>query len=85
MSEINRLNGGTDWIDLSFMEREWTPRQFIEVGIQMYLAGSSLSNTKQYLERLGVERSPTAIHNWLQNAELQAASDAIPNQIALAA
>jgi len=83
MPEIDRLNGGTDWIDLGFVERERTPQEIIEVGIQLHLAGLSLSNTKQYLERLGVERSRTAIHNWVQKADLQPSSNAKPNHIAV--
>jgi transposase-like protein len=83
MPEIDRLNRCNDWIDLDFVERERTPESIIEVGIQLHLAGLSLSNTKQYLERLGVERSRTAIHDWVQKADLQPASDADPNHIAL--
>ena len=52
MSESNRLGDSTDWIDLEFVERERTPHEIIETGIQLHLAGLSLSNTKQYLERL---------------------------------
>jgi len=65
MSESNRLSGSTEWIDLDFVERERTPQKIIETGIQLHLAGLSLSNTKQYLEKLGVDRSRTAIHNWI--------------------
>ena len=83
MHEIDRLSGSTDWIDLDFVQRERTPEQIIEVGIQLHLAGLSLSNTKQYLERLGVKRSRTAIHNWMQKADLQPISDAAPDHIAV--
>jgi len=83
MSEIDRLSGSTDWIDLDFVQRERTPERIIEVGIQLHLAGLSLSNTKQYLERLGVERSRTAIHNWVQKADVQPTSDAAPDHIAV--
>ena len=65
MSESNRLNGCTDWIALEFAERERTPHEVIETGTQFHLAGLSLSNTKRYLERLGVKRGWTAIHNWI--------------------
>ena len=65
------------------MERDRTPEQIIEVGIQLHLAGLSLSNTKQYPERLGVERSRTAIHSWVQKTDLQPSGDGVPNQIAL--
>ena len=83
MSESNRLNGSTKWIDLEFVERERTPHEIIETGIQLHLSGLSLSNTKQYLERLGVERSRTAIHNWIQKADLQPADGASPNRVAV--
>ena len=65
------------------MERERTPEQIVGVGIQLHLAGLSLSNIKQYLERLGVKRSRTVIHNWVQRADLQPTSDGAPNQIAV--
>ena len=83
MPEIDRLSGSTDWIDLDFVQRERTPERIIEIGIQLHLAGLSLSNTKQHLEKLGVERSRTAIHNWVQKADVQPTSDAAPDHIAV--
>lgn len=65
------------------MERERTLERIVEVGIQLHLAGLSLSNTKQYLERMGVERSRTAIHSWVKKVELQPEPDTTPNQIAV--
>jgi putative transposase len=46
MDEIERLDGRTSEIDLDFVERERTPREIIETGIQLHVAGLSLSNTK---------------------------------------
>ena len=46
MPETDRLIEFSDWIDLDFVERERTPEQIIEVGIQLHLAGLSLSNNK---------------------------------------
>ena len=83
MPEIDRLSEHTEWIDLGFVERQRTPEFAIQVGIQLHLAGLSLSNTKQYLEKLGVKRSRTAIHDWVQKADLQPDSDVSPNQIAV--
>jgi len=83
MPEIDRLDVDTGWIDFDFIERERTPETAIRVGIQLHPAGLSLSNTKQYLETLGVERSRTAIHDWVQKADLQPVSDANPDHIAL--
>jgi putative transposase len=72
-----------EWIDLEFVERQRVPEFVIQVGIQLYIAGLLLSNTKQYLEKLGVERSQTAIHDWVRKADLQPDSDVSPNQIAV--
>ena len=83
MPEIDRLSGSTDWIDLEFVQRERTPERIIEVGIQLHLAGLSLSNTKQYLEKLGIERSRTAIYNWVQRTDAQSTSDMTPNHITI--
>jgi hypothetical protein len=60
-----RLNVNSDWIDLDFMERERTPQQAMKLGIQMHVAGLSLSNTTSVLEELGVERSRKAVHDWV--------------------
>ena len=83
MIKNDRLSGSSSWIDLEFVERERTPQPAIEVGIRLHLAGLSLSNTKRELEKLGVERSRTAIHNWVQKANLQPTSDTVPNQVAV--
>lgn len=52
MPEITRLSGDSDWIDLDFVERQWTPEFAMRLDIQMHLAGLSLSNTVSFLERL---------------------------------
>ena len=83
MPEIDRLIGDSDWIDLEFMERERTPEEIVEVGIQLHLAGLSLSNTKQHLEKVGVQRSRTAIHNWVQKADLQPTGTRSSNYVAV--
>jgi hypothetical protein len=57
MPEITRLNVNSDWIDLDFMKRERTPEQAMKPGIQMHVAGLSLSNTTSVLESMGVKRS----------------------------
>jgi putative transposase len=81
--ETDRLSGDTEWIDLSFVERERTPRQLSKVGIQLRLAGLSLSSTERHLEKLGVERSRTAIRNRVRKADLQPAIESTPNRVAL--
>ena len=83
MPENERFSGVTDWIDVDVVERERTPREIIEKGIRYHLAGLSLSNTVILLEDLGVERSRTAVHDWVQKAELQPAGGARPDRVAV--
>ena len=83
MPEIRRLSGGSDWIDLGFMERERTPEPAMKLGIRMHLAGLSLSNTVSVLDELGVQRSRKAVHDWVQKADLQPVDGANPNHVAV--
>ncbi|WP_436346811.1 IS6 family transposase [Natronorubrum sp. FCH18a] len=83
MPKIHRLSGCSDWIDLSFVERERTPRQLMELGIRLHLAGFSLSNTVRELEKFDVERSRKAVHDWVHKCDLQPADDEKPNHVAL--
>jgi putative transposase len=83
MPKISRLNVNSDWIDLDFMERERTPEQAVELGIQMHVAGLSLSNTTSVLEELGVERSRKAVHDWVHKADLQPDDGRSPDHIAI--
>jgi len=83
MPEIARLSGSRDWIDLDFVERERTPERAMKLGIQMHVAGLSLSNTISVLDNLGVQRSRKAVHDWVQKADLQPVSGKSPNQIAV--
>jgi len=83
MAEIARLSGCSDWINLDFVERERTPRELMELGIRLHLAGLSLSNTVSELEKFGVQRSRKAVHDWVQKADLQPANNASPDQPAV--
>ncbi|WP_188879762.1 IS6 family transposase [Halarchaeum nitratireducens] len=83
MAEIARISGRSDWIDLYFVERERTPSELMELGIRLHLSRLSLSNTISELEKLGVEQSRKAVHDWVQKADLQPASDASPDHVAL--
>jgi len=71
MPKTARLTESTEWIGLEFVEQERTPREIIEKGIRYHLGILSLSNTVVLLDEMGVERSRTAIHNWVQKADLQ--------------
>jgi len=83
MSESNRLNEFTEWIDLEFMKRERTPCEIIEKGIRHHFAGLSLSNTVILLEKPDAERSRTAIYNWVQKADLQPTGGENPDRVAI--
>ena len=83
MTEITRLSSCSDWIDLDFVERERTPESAMKLGIQMHLAGLSLSNTISILDELGVNRSRKAVHDWVHKANLQPTNGNAPNQVAV--
>jgi len=83
MPEITRLSGSRDWINSDFVERERTPEPTMAMGIQLHLAGLSLSNTVDLLDTQGVQRSRKAILDWVQQANLQPEFSRSPNQIVL--
>jgi transposase-like protein len=83
MSKNARLNGCLDEIELGFVEREATPKLLMKLGIQLHLAGLSLSNTISILEIFGVERARSTVHNWVHKADLQPESDRNPDHVAV--
>ena len=78
-----RLSGSIDQINLEFVEREATPRLLMKLGIQLHLAGLSLSNTVSILEIFGVERARSTVHNWVHKADLQPESGRSPDHVAV--
>jgi len=83
MPENDRLSGSLDEINLEFVEREATPRLLMKLGIQLHLAGLSLSNTVSILEVFGVERARSTVHNWVHKADLQPESGRSPDHVAV--
>jgi putative transposase len=83
LPEIDRLSRSNDWIELEFVERERTPSEIIAKRIRHHMAALSLSNTVVLLEDWGIQRSRTAIHNWVQKADLQPAAGASPDHAAV--
>ncbi len=83
MSEITRLSGYSDRLELGFVEREATPGPAMKLGIRLYLAGISLSNTISILDSLDVESCRSTVHNWVQKADLQPAGGADPDHVAV--
>jgi putative transposase len=63
VTEIARLSGCSDWIDLDFVERERTPSELMKLSVRLHPAGLSFSNTILELEKFGVERSRKAVHD----------------------
>jgi len=55
----------------------------MKLGIQMHLAGLSLSNTVSVLESLGVERVRSTVHNRVYKVDLQPDDGMNPNQVAV--
>ena len=83
MPEFDRLGGSSIDIQLDFVEREQTPRELMQLSIQLQLRGLSLSDTVSVLESFGVERARSTVHNWVQKADLQPASGKQPDHVAL--
>ena len=83
MTEISRLTGGSDPIELDFVEREATSIEIMELAIHLHLGGLSLSNTVSILDRFGVDRARSTVHNWVQKADLEPRGGRAPAQIAL--
>jgi transposase-like protein len=83
MPEITRLVGRIGCFELDFVEREATPEPAMKLGIQLHLAGLSLSNTILVLDMLGVDRCRSTVHNWVQKADLQPAGGADPDHVAV--
>jgi len=55
----------------------------IKLGIQLYLAFLSLSNTFTVFEIYGVERARSTVHNWVHKADLQPISAVTEEQLAV--
>ncbi len=83
MPETTRLDGLCIGLELDFMEHVATPKRMMKLGIQLHLAGLSLSNTVSVLDSSGVERARSTVHNWIQKADLEPPAGRDPGKIAL--
>jgi transposase-like protein len=83
MAKTDRLNGDSDWIEVDFVEKEETPRRLMQYGIELHLADLSLAETTSVLERFGIDRCRTTVHNWVRTAGLQPADGARPDHVAV--
>lgn len=55
MLSFNRLSGENGHIEFDFLEREATPKLAMKLGIRLYLAELSLSETIWFLGSIGIE------------------------------
>lgn len=78
-----RPDGRSDAVKLDFVDRVYTPKPAMELGIQLYLAGLSLRNTVTILWKFGVDRCRATVHNWIQKADLEPRVARQPDKIAL--
>jgi len=69
-ARISRFNGGSDPIEVDFVEREATPAEIMELTIHLHLGGLSLSYAVSILDGFGVTRARSTVHNWVQTADL---------------
>ena len=83
MTEFDRLNGCIEWIDLSFVEHERTPKWAIQVASWYHLAGMSTTDASQFVYKLRVKRSHIAVRNWVHKANLQPISIVSADQLAV--
>lgn len=83
MPENDRLDGRLNEIELGFVEREATPKLLMKLGIQLHLAGLSLSDTISILDIFGVSRARSTVHNWVHKAELQPEAGRSPDHVAV--
>lgn len=61
MPEIARLTNASGWLELDFVEREWTPWRLMKLSIRLHPAGLSLSNFVCELEKFDGQHSATSI------------------------
>lgn len=83
MLEIDHLSRGNDWIDLDFVTKEETPEPLMRLSIELHVASLSLVDTVSVLERFGVDRARSTVHNWIQKAELHPAEGRSPVHVAV--
>jgi transposase-like protein len=83
MPKIARLTGGGDAIQLGFVECIHTPIGLMEYAIELHLNGLSLSDTALALERFGIGRAKSTIHNWVQKSDLEPREGLSPDNVTL--
>lgn len=83
MAEIARLNRNYDAIKLDFVERIFTPKPAMELGIQLLLSVLSLSKNVYVFDTFGIDRCRSTVQKWVQKADLEPRGGRNPVKIAL--
>lgn len=83
MPEFSRLTLPSSDIQIGSVEREQTPRELMRLSIHLHLSVLSLLDTVRVLERFGVGRARSTIHDWVQKAELQPEDGKAPDHVAV--
>lgn len=71
MREIAHLGGGSNSIRLAYMDRVFTPRPAMELGVQLHLSRLSMGNTVMNLDTFGIDRCRSTVHNGVQKVDLE--------------
>ena len=83
MHKTARLKPGSTAVELDFVDAVHTPTSLMEFAIELHLGGLSLSKTVMALERFGVSRARSTIHNWVLKADLEPRGGCSPEKVAL--
>jgi len=83
MTEIIYFSGGSDWIDMDFVERERTPEPAIKLDIQLHLVKPPLSDTVFVFDDLDAQCPRKFVHDGVQKADRQPVSGKNPNHDAV--
>ena len=83
MIKTTHSDGYSDALQLDFVEKVETPIEIMELGVELHLAGLSLSNIKNVLRNRGWERARSTIHNWIKKTNFEPEPDLNPDKISL--
>lgn len=94
MPKPTRLNGFSSDIRLEFVKWEATSRGLIRLSTQLQLRGLSLADAVRVLEKFGVQRTRSTMHDWCKRSNdweiatpsnvFFRRSNAMPNSLATA-
>jgi hypothetical protein len=68
MHKTTRLKPDSMAVELDFVDAVHTPKPVMEFAIELHIAGLSLSDTVVFIERFGISRARSTVHNWVKKA-----------------